>query len=136
MVSNPSGLESLRSGVASRAQKCHVLHRPKPGAYEKQVLAAGCLEDLWEKSLKDEGWSDRAASQFQFCLAKSIRAIDNNLLLKCSKFCKENNKSFPPKSTAILADFLCNLADSSQRPKSLLCTALAALSLVYNLCGL
>lgn len=83
--------------------------------------------------MKVEGWSDRAASQFQFCLAKSTRANYNNLLLRCSRFCNDKNESFPPRSSAILADFLCSLADSSQRPKSLLCTALAALSIVYNI---
>ena len=58
------------------------------------------------------------------------------MLNKCQLFCSENNASFPPNNSATLADFLCHLADSSNRPRSLLCTATAALSIAYIHSGL
>ena len=136
MVSDPSNPESLRTNYSSCSQKRPILHWPKPGANEEQSMAASCVEDLWKRSLKSEGWSDRATNQFQFCLAKSTRSSYNTLLFKCNTFCTDINESFPPKSLAISADFLCLMADSSQRPKSILCTALSALSLVYVHSGL
>lgn len=82
------------------------------------------------------GWSQVATSRFQFCLAKSTRVSYNNVLSKCQLFCVEKNVPFPPPCSARLADFLCYLADSSRRPRSLLCTANAALSHVYIHSGL
>ena len=40
---------------------------------------------------------------------------------------------FPPKQTCVMADFLCDVADGSDRPKSQLSTATAAISCYYEI---
>ena len=99
-------------------------------------MAVGCLENIWQDDLRAAGWSNVASSRYMFCLAKSTRVSYNNMLNKCQLFCSENNAAFPPHNSATLADFLCYLADSSNRPRSLLCTASAALSIAYVHSGL
>ena len=42
------------------------------------------------------------------------------------------NVSFPPASSDIIADFLCTIADDSQRPQSQLTVSRAALSHLYD----
>ena len=54
------------------------------------------------------------------------------MLKKCYEYCKTHDFDFPPTESNKLADFLCVLGDSSDRPRSMLATALAALSHVYS----
>ena len=113
-VTHPEQLRSVPiDGTDTRAM-------PEP------EVADLCLESLWWDGLKGRGWSETSANRLQFCLARSTIASYNKVILRYEGFCKSQNCAFPPESTAILADFLCETAASSSRPNSVLRTALAA----------
>ena len=50
-------------------------------------------------------------------------------------YCCKHNVPFPPLHTSVVADFLCNIADSSPAPRAQLKIAGAALSHVYKSFG-
>ena len=95
-----------------------------------------CLESLWQNKLENAGWSQRAKEQFSLSWANSTLTLYNRLLRKCELFCLDHNCTFPPSDTSILADFLCNLCDSSEKPRSMLNSASAALTCAYNSMGI
>lgn len=78
-----------------------------------------------------DSWSDRAAAQLAFSLAPSTLHSYNRVLTKLRDFCAEQGQDYPPLRTATVADFLCSLADASNRPRSVLHTAQAALGHMY-----
>ena len=99
---------------------------------DKESNVANCrLEGIWQKCLTDKGWSARAIKQYELTLAPSTLKGYNSMLDKCYKYCDEHSIVFPPDETKHLADFLCSLCDRSERPQSVLATAMAALSHVY-----
>jgi hypothetical protein len=98
---------------------------------EEQGMENLRLENFWHECLTRYGWSERAVKQSVFALAASTRQGYNNILTKCKHFTDSVGVDFPPRESKDLAEFLCSLGDSSNRPSSLLHTALAALSHVY-----
>ena len=95
-------------------------------------MAFECLEDLWRNCLINKGWSERVSLQLQEAWAPSTRKLYNDLLNKCARFCKCRSILFPPVETKDLADFLCELADCSDAPRSQLNSATAALGAIYS----
>lgn len=92
------------------------------------------LADLWKKKLLKRGWTLRASEQFVLCWAASTlqqydRVIQNYLL-----FCGERSIHYPDLNTqeSVCVEFLCSLADKSDRPQSVLKTALAALGMWFR----
>lgn len=94
-----------------------------------------CLEDIWREDLLSKGWSIEAAERFQFCLAKGTAKSYSNAIGKLAGFCDNHGHMFPPENTAALAEFLRLIADGSDRPNSVLRTALAALGHLYSVKG-
>ena len=90
------------------------------------------MEDLWKKSLLDAGWSSRAIAQIPLCYAKSTLASYNRVIVKYRCFCDSVHVDFPCTKSAVLTDFMCMLADSSDRPRSILRTAVSALSALFD----
>ena len=76
-------------------------------------------------------WSNRAAIQIRYSLAPSTLKGYNSMLKRLYVFCVTNDYSFPPSETGVISEFLCMLADSSNKPRSLLKNALAAMSCMY-----
>ena len=70
----------------------------------------------------------RSASQSSLCWASSTLLLYNRMLNKLHAFCQEKDYTFPPDNTAVLSAFLCEIADSSNRPQSQLKSAMAAIS--------
>jgi len=79
-----------------------------------------------------ENWSERAATQIAYSLAPSTMKLYNAMVQKLYIFCVFNCYSFPPIDTCVISGFLCELADSSAKPKSLLNNATAAMSCLYE----
>ena len=79
-------------------------------------------------------WSPRAASQIQFSLAPSTLSYYNSIVNRFHIFCSKHGAKFPPssKDNYLIAEFLCELADSSDRPRSLLNSAQAAITWLYK----
>ena len=99
-------------------------------------MATGRLESIWKIHLGDLGWSERPILQYMLSLAESTRSGYNRELERCRYFCEENGVCFPPQCSATLANYLCTIADASDRPRSRLSTVIAALSSVYAHSGL
>ena len=78
------------------------------------------------------GWSERAASQFQFHLARNTRSQYNSYIRNFGEFCCSNSISFPCNETKVIADYLCFVSDKSPRPKSVLCGNVAALNKLFD----
>lgn len=95
-------------------------------------MANICLETVWANRLVAKGWSTRAAVQLKFAWADSTRMLYNGYLRKLENFCAHQGSPFPPASTGVIAEFLCVLADSSDKPSSALKSATAALSNLYD----
>ena len=49
-----------------------------------------------------------------------------------NEFCVDNDYAFPPDNSAIIAEFICSLADGVKRPKSYLGSATAAITMMYK----
>lgn len=88
------------------------------------------MESLREKTLSKKGWSARAIRRM--CLASSTLPLYNGYLLQCFDFCDKNGVEFHNLDFARIVDFLCELADTSDRPKSKLNSALAAIHLAFD----
>jgi hypothetical protein len=54
------------------------------------------------------------------------------MLRRLSDFCSANGYIFPPTESKVIADFLCDIADTSLRPNSSLNSALAAMTAMYT----
>ena len=132
VVSGFATSERVRALQATRAPKHNMLHRTEPRTHEKQDLGTGSLESIWQACLSGLGWSERAIQQYMLSLALSTRVGYNSALDKCRQFCEQREINFPPQHTSDLAEFLCKLSDSSARPRSMLCTTIAALASVYS----
>ena len=87
-----------------------------------------CLESTWKTVLTQEGWSIDSAMQFIAVWQSSTLATYENSLEKLRLYCNKNGHSFSMVPTPVLADYLCSVAKSSKRPKSVLNTTAAALS--------
>ncbi len=90
------------------------------------------LESIWQEQLRANGWSDRAALQTTLYLAQSTWALYNRQINKLRRFCVENNVLFPPTSDTVLVEFLCDTADNSLRPCSVLKSTSAAIGCYYE----
>ena len=79
-----------------------------------------------------QDWPSRAIAQFSYSWAPSTLTSYNNCIKKLEQFCYDGNYHFPPMSSCVLAKFLCQCADGSARPQSILNTMQAALGHMYN----
>ena len=110
--------------------------RPTRRTSEKQEMATVRLENLWKTRLRCLGWSKRAASQSKHSLAQSTIKTYNNYINKYVEFCQSKNVDFSDENNSnVLADFLCNLSDRSDRPESSVKTCSAALNCMFEAMG-
>ena len=79
------------------------------------------------QKLRKLGWSDRSVNQFILAWAPSTIHGYNRMLYRLKDFCGVNDLSFPPSNTCEIANFLCYVADNSNRPESQLKTAKASI---------
>lgn len=91
-----------------------------------------CLESLWRKKLCDLGWEARSIDRFLVHWSKNTLILYNRQLAKLRDFCVEGEYHFPNNDEDVLANFLCYLAESTPRPKSQLCSTMAALSCMFD----
>jgi hypothetical protein len=132
VVPKTVGYANRQSSSSTETPTDHVFYGTQSGTIQEQRLERSRVAGFWRQSMTCEGWSERAIEQSMCALADSTKQSYDNVLLKCELFCKGRGVEFPPNRTNILADFLCELSDSSNRPSSLLHTASAALSHVYS----
>ena len=96
------------------------------------------MESIYEARLKKAGWPERAAKQAIYAWAESTRALYNRMLTKLKVICVQQGLAFPPtdKAEKAIAQFLCAIADSSDKPASQLKSAVAAIAWMYNCAGI
>ena len=90
-----------------------------------------CMESIWKQYLKQQNWPEKAIAAYKFTLAQSTRQTYDKAIKKCDKFCQKKNIDFPPSQSADLAEYMCEIASETNRPKSALCINVSALSNVY-----
>ena len=112
--------------------KVHVDTRKKSRAIKKPRVEDVCLENIRSERLLNQNWSERASYQIRFALAPSTLSVYNRVLSQFRDFCVLKDAQFPPKDSCVIADFLCELGDKSERPKSLLNIAHAAINNLYR----
>ena len=131
LVSETTKNNSRQSYISSKGRKNTSLHGSQTRTPEEQTLEDCCLEGVWGSALSELNWPQRAINQFPISLAQSTRYTYNRLLLRCKTFCENRQIVFPPRETGLLAEFLCNTSDESNRPSSVLHSTVAALGHVY-----
>ena len=134
MVSASGSLAGLSAAKATKVERIHPQSSPAR-AMEEQTMGSLCLASMWRQNLRAQGWSKRATIQLPLCLAPSTLAAYNRCVNKLYKFCCEKKVGFPPVQSDIVADFLCNVADTSEAPRSQLKVMQAALSYLYQVMG-
>lgn len=94
------------------------------------------LETLWSTRLRVLGWSPRASLQTVHSLANTTLHSYSTYIEKYVEFCKMHNIEFDcDNHFSVLADFLCNIADNSDRPESILRVVSAAISALFEALG-
>ena len=136
MVSNTKKFICNIPNTFSKEYQCYPVHRSNSRAMQKSKVEAICLEDIWKTLLMNLGWSERSAIQFSLQWAASTLCLYNRYVNRLQLFCAANCISFPPESLPLLVDFLCLLADGSDRPKAVLNNALQAIKHLHAAMGL
>lgn len=96
-----------------------------------------CLADLWRQRLESKNWSPRASEQFKFFIADSTLQNYDRQLNNFKTYCISNGHTFPPtedSASAVLASYMCSVADRSTRPESQLKCILASVGHYYAAC--
>ena len=105
------------------------------GTSEEQKMESGGMANFWEKTVSSKcGWSSRPAKQLIFSLAPSTIRTYDAAMLRFKQFCDVNNVVFSNVESADVANFLCEVADESNKPRSTLKVTYSALQSYYNMC--
>lgn len=86
---------------------------------------------MWRSNLG--GWSTQAQNIIPCSLSKSTRQTYNRALRKLWAYCQQQGITFPPTSPSVMGDFFIHLACSSDRPKSVLVIANAAIACMFEI---
>ena len=95
-----------------------------------------CLASIWRKVLIGQGWSQRAAEQFMLHWSPTTLQQYDRVINKFRHYCENSELQFSLEDDALLVDYLCTIADSSNRPKSQLNIVLAAVKAYREALGL
>lgn len=105
-------------------------------ATQKQTLEAVRLEDLWQTHLSGLGWSEAAITRYLLHWSKATLDLYNRLLTKFKVFCQDTQCAFPPTDSSDIAEYMCSVAASSDRPRSQLVSTSAAIGWLYKALGI
>lgn len=119
----------------SRVTSHNVDSRPDTRTFEKPQMATDGLESVWRHHLEELNWPERARSQCTMSWAPSTLRTYDRQLRKMKTFCLTNQIPFPPSDSGTVAAFLCEVADSSTKPRSILRCTTAAMSALYQATG-
>ena len=90
------------------------------------------LEGEWADTLSKQGWSVSATNIIKNCLAPSTLRLYNRQISRLRDFCFLHNEQFPPTRASVIADYMCKVAELSNRPNAILSSALAAFNYLYQ----
>ena len=96
---------------------------------EKQQVEAVCLESLWWQKLCSLGWSEACTKRLLKTWAPTTLSMYNKYIDKFCMFLKHKGcDDITTVPENVLAEYLCNLSNASECPRSILNTTMAALS--------
>ena len=90
------------------------------------------LEGIWKNKLESMSWPQQAIVRFNFNWAPTTLSSYNNIVCKLSDYCSYQNIVFPPTEASHVAGFLVELTNNSDRPRSILKSASAAFTCLYD----
>ena len=106
---------------------------PQQEPIKKQTLEHLRQENLLSARLRCSKWSRRAAKQTIHSIAESRLSSYNSYVDKYVSFSKINSHDFTDEhNVSALAEFLCKIADSYNRPESAIKSSLAALPFFFE----
>ena len=138
MVAQPTMVQDTvghdHSYAISNPQKDEIIFQvgPMHRAPQESKVEALCIQSIWQDRLQEQGWSEDASHRITFSLADSTVTLYNRQARKLQTYCESSGAEFPPQDISLIADFLCNIARTSDRPKSILTSTTAALTCLYN----
>ena len=94
------------------------------------------MENQWKKLLVTKGWSQTAIRFHGLCIANSTKQQYDSVINQFIKYCGLEFGESPPANVATVANFLSHLGMQSDRPRSKVNIALAALQQYYNACDM
>lgn len=86
------------------------------------------LASVWKEELIKSGWNEFSAQLVPYSLATSTLTVYDKYINQLHSFCQSVNSCFPPNKQTVVANFLCELASQSNRPKSVLNIAMSAIN--------
>ena len=111
-------------------------NRTQGRTIKKQGLETLRLENLWESRLRSLGWSRRASIQSIQSLAQSTLRTYNGFIHTYIQFCEDRQIDFSSDdNVSAVAEFLCHVADKSQRPESVVKGTSAAITCLFEALG-
>ena len=125
-----------RPTTPKAGQKYCMEQRCMPRSPEEPKMGNIRLASFWKEKLKSQGWSEKSIQAFLSNWASSTWCTYEKQIEKLYLFCLEADTEFPYISSSTLADFLCYVSESSNRPKSILSTALAAVTSMCQALGI
>ena len=79
-----------------------------------------------------QGWDYKPANIISYTWADSTLRSYNKAIDSLKRYCSDCGTPFPPMESRIIANYLCALAATSDRPKSVINITLAALTSLYQ----
>lgn len=112
--------------------QCDDVFGGTPRTIKKQEMENISLASVWKKKLIKCGWNEFSAELVPYSLASSTLSVYDKYINQLYSFCQGINSCFPPDQQSVVADFLCELASHSNRPKSVLNIAMSAINSLYK----
>ena len=100
--------------------------------FEKQVLDDISLESVWTKKLIHQKWSKIAIEKFLHAWSQSMWYSYNKHFKNFVQYLTKNDISLAAISPQVIVDYMVYVADGSNRPKAVLTSASAALSMYFK----
>jgi hypothetical protein len=133
----PKAARSVRFAAHPTGKCSKELHPAVPiqlaGTTSQRQMEISCVSCLRDSLMLRKGWSSRAAHQATYsALAASTTSSYDVYVRKLQQFCARNQFDFPPTVSGVLAEFFCELCDSSNKPRRVLNMASAAIKNFYK----
>jgi len=90
------------------------------------------LARVWKNKMINLGWSEESSSRIVLHWASSTLQTYDRYIKHFVQFCDTKEITFPPRHSAVIADFMCYTANSSGRPRAALTNSLSALIGYYD----
>ena len=85
---------------------------------EELKMGIVCLENLWKQKLLSLGWNAASTARFLRTWAPTTMNMYNKAVAKFCSYLDSKGVSMLSVPQSTVAEYLCKIASSSQRPKS------------------